>query len=106
MAEPSSNRCNQKWPSNALNSTLAALQVQQPTMQVYPEASTAFALTKVPVELELGNDAYLKAIAKTYERLWMECQDCYIFEMDEKHEVGIDQLDFTPPDWTIRAYES
>ena len=35
----------------------------------------------------------------------MECQGCYIFEMDKKREVRIDQLDFAPLDWMIRAYE-
>ena len=36
----------------------------------------------------------------------MECQGFYVFEMEEKHEVGIDQVDHAPTDWTILAYES
>ena len=35
----------------------------------------------------------------------MECQGCYIFEMDKKWEVRIDQLDFVPLDWMIQAYK-
>ena len=35
----------------------------------------------------------------------MECQGCFIFDIDKKREVRIDQLDFAPLDWTIRAYE-
>ena len=65
----------------------------------------ASALIEVLVELKDGDKAGLEAIRKIYERFWMECQGCYIFEMDEKREVRIDQLDFAPLDWTIRAYK-
>ena len=70
-----------------------------------PEASTASALTEVLVELEDGDEVDLEAIRKIYKRFWMECQGCFIFDIDEKREVRIDQLDFAPLDWTIRAYE-
>ena len=65
----------------------------------------ASALTEVPVELEDGDEADFEAIRKIYERFWMECLGCFIFEIDEKREVWIDQLDFAPLDWMIRAYE-
>ena len=76
-----------------------------PPAYVQPEGSMAFALTKVPVELDTRDEADLEAIVKIYERFWMECQGCYVFEMDKKYEVDIDQLDFALTDWTIRAYE-
>ena len=59
----------------------------------------------MPIELEDGDEADLEAIRKIYERFLMECQGCFIFEIDKKPEVRIDQLDFAPLDWMIRAYE-
>ena len=47
------------------------------------------ALTEVSVKLE-GDEADLETIRKIYKKFWMECQGYYIFEMDNKHEVGID----------------
>ena len=61
-----------------------------------PEGSMASTLTEALVELDARDEADLEAIANTYERFWMECQGCYDFAMDEKHEVDINQLDFAP----------
>ena len=35
----------------------------------------------------------------------MECQSCFVFGVEAKHEVHIDQLERAPEDWTVRAYE-
>ena len=103
--EPSSIRRNKKRPNNAVETTPAGSQVRRPSVQAQAEGSTASALTEVPVELSDGDEEDLEAISKICNQFWMECQGCYIFEMDEKREVSIDQLDLAPIDWTIRAYE-
>ena len=101
LTQPSTSRRNRKRPNSAVDSTPADSQASQ----AQPETSMASTLTEVPVELEDGDEADLEAIRKIYERFWMECQGCFIFKIDEKREVRIDQLDFAPLDWTIRAYE-
>ena len=105
MTQPSTGQRNRKRNNIAIDSTPADSNVRRPTTQAQPEASTASALTEVLVELKDGDEADLEAIRKIYERFWMECQGCFIFDIDEKREVRIDQLDFAPLDWTIRAYE-
>ena len=57
------------------------------------------------MELSDGDEEDLEAISKIYNQFWMEFQGCYIFEMDEKRELSIDQLDLAPIDWTIWDYE-
>ena len=89
MVEPLSHCRNRKRPSSRLNSTPANSQVCYPLPMHNPKASMTSTLTKVRVELDVGDEADLEAIAKIYQRLWMECQRCYIFKMDEKHEVDI-----------------
>ena len=84
-----------------MNSILIASQIKCFNVQLQAEASLASALTNVPIELKHGDEADLEAIAKIYKRFWMECQGCYVFEMDKKHELDIDQLDHAPLDWTI-----
>ena len=105
MPQPSSGGRIRKRRSSAIESTPTASQVRHFDAQPQLEASTAYALIEVHVELEDGNKIDLEAIQKSYERFWMECQGCYIFEMDEKQEVWINQLHFSPLDKTIGAYE-
>ena len=104
-ADPPNIRKNKKRPNNAMETTPAGSQVRRPSVQAQAEGSIASALTEVPVELSDGDEEDLEAISKIYNQFWMECQGSYIFEMDEKREVSIDQLDLVPIDWTIRAYE-
>lgn len=35
----------------------------------------------------------------------MECQECFVFQMDQKRELRLDQLEQAQSGWTIRAYE-
>ena len=105
VADPSSTRRNKKRPSSAVETTSAGSQVRRPTVQPQAEGSTTSTLTEVPVELSDRDEKDLEAISKIYNQFWMECQGCYIFEMDEKRELSIDHLDLAPIDWTIRAYE-
>ena len=74
-------------------------------MQGLPEASTASAITQVPTELEPGQEFDYAKIANIYNKFWMECQSCFVFGVEEKHEVNIDELERAPEDWTVRAYE-
>ena len=70
-----------------------------------PEASTASAITQVPSELKLDQEFDYAEIANIYNKLWTECQSCFVFGVEAKHEVHIDQLERAPKDWTVRAYE-
>ena len=40
-----------------------------------------------------------------YEKFWSECQDCFVFEVDKKLSISINQMYRAPKDWTIREYE-
>ena len=73
LTQPSTGRPNRKRNNSAIDSTPADSNVRRPTTQAQSEASTASALTEVPVELEDGDEADLEAIRKIYERFWMEC---------------------------------
>ena len=101
MPQPSSDGRIRKRHSSAIESIPAGSQVCRSFAQPQLEASTTFALIEVLVELKDGNEVDLDAIRMIYERFWMECQRCYIFEMDEKREVRINQLDFAYLDLTI-----
>ena len=98
MTQPLISGRNRKRCSSVIDSTPVDSQVQRSISQPQPEANTASTLIEVPIELEDGDEADLEAIRKTYERFWMECQGCFIFKIDEKREVEIDQLDFAPLD--------
>ena len=65
----------------------------------------ASAITQVPAELELGQEFDYAKIANIYNKFWTECQSCFIFGVDEKHDVHIDQLERALADSTARAYE-
>ena len=104
-AYPSSTRRNKKRLSSAIESIPVGSQVRRPTVQPQIEGSTVSALTEVLVELDDGDEEDLEAISKIYNQFWMECQRCYIFEMDKKRELSNDQLNLAPIDWTIRSYE-
>ena len=74
-------------------------------MQGPAEASIASAITQVPAKLEPGQEFDYAEIANIYNKFWTECQSCFVFRVDEKHNVHIDQLERAPTDWTVRAYE-
>ena len=65
----------------------------------------ASAITQVPSELEPGQEFDYVEIANIYNKFRMECQSCFVFGVDKKHEVNIDQLELALEDWTVRAYE-
>ena len=104
-AEPSTNRRNSKRPNNAITSTPSASQRKHANVQGLPEASTASAITQVLSELEPGQEFDYAEIANIYNKFWTECQSCFVYGVEAKHEVHIDQLERAPEDWTVRAYE-
>ena len=104
-AEPSSNRRNSKRPSNGITSTPSGSQRKRANLQGLLEASTTSTITQVPFELEPGQEFDYAEIANIYNKFWTECQSCFVFGVDEKHEVNIDHLERAPEDWTMRAYE-
>jgi hypothetical protein len=76
------------------------LQISRPA-----EVSTASAITEVPSSLEPGKKTDYNETKTMYEKFWTECQDCFVFEVDRKFSISIDQMQRAPKDWTIREYE-
>ena len=104
-AEPLSNRRQSKRPNNAIASTPSGSQRKRANVQGPAEASTASTITQVLAKLEPGQEFDYAEIANTYNKFWTECQSCFVFGVDEKHNVHIDQHKHAPADWTIQAYE-
>ena len=104
-AEPSTNRRNSKRPNSAITSTPSASQRKRANVQGMLEASTASAITQVPSELEPGQEFDYAEIANIYNKFWTECQSRFVFGVEAKHKVYIDQLECALEDWTVRAYE-
>jgi hypothetical protein len=69
------------------------------------DVSTASAITEVPSSLEPGEKTDYNETKTMYEKFWTECQDCFVFEVDRKFSISIDQMQRAPKDWTIREYE-
>ena len=103
--EPSTNRRNSKRPSSQVTSTPSGSQRKCANVQRLPEATTASAITQVPSELEPDQEFDYSEIANIYNKFWTKCQSCFVFGVEEKLEVHIDQLERAPKDWTVRAYE-
>ena len=40
-----------------------------------------------------------------YKKFWTEYLDCFVFEVDKKFSISIDQMIRAPKDWTIRMYK-
>ena len=104
-AKPSSNRRQSKRPSSAIASTPSGSQRKRANVQGPAEASTASAIMQVPAELEPSQEFDYAEIANIYNKFWTGCQSCFVFGVEEKHDVHIDQLERAPTDWTVRAYE-
>jgi hypothetical protein len=71
------------------------------------EGSTASAVTQsdMPTVLGPGESADYNETKTMYEKFWSECQECFVFEVNTKFSVSIDQMFRSPKDWTIREYE-
>jgi hypothetical protein len=40
-----------------------------------------------------------------FEKFWIECQDFFVFEVDKKYSISIDQMMRAPKGWTIQEYK-
>jgi hypothetical protein len=69
------------------------------------EISIASAITKVPSSLEPGEKTDYHETKTMYKKFWTECLDYFVFEVDRKFSISIDQMMGAPEDWTIREYE-
>lgn len=57
------------------------------------EISTVSSIMDVPSNLELrGKIDYLETKI-IYEKFWLECQECFVFEMNTKYPISIDQME-------------
>ena len=69
------------------------------------EASLADAMSKVPSSYEPQKKADFKHINAVYKKFWSECKDAYVFGVDAKRELSIDQLVDAPAEYNIRSRE-
>jgi hypothetical protein len=69
------------------------------------EMSMASRVTKVPLDLKPGGKTDYHKTKIMYKKFWIGCQECFVFWMDIKHAISIDQMERTPKDWTIQKYE-
>ena len=74
-------------------------------MSEVAEASLAEAMNKVPSSYEPQKKADFKHINMVYKKFWSECKDAYIFGVDAKRELSIDQLVDAPAEYNIRSRE-
>ena len=100
-AEPSSNQRQSKRPSSAIASTPSGSQRKRANVQGPAEASMASVITQIPAELEPSQEFDFAKIANIYNKFWTECQSCFVFGVDEKHDVHIDKLKRALADWTV-----
>ena len=87
-------------------SPLASSSSRQPagaTSQVseVAEASLADAMSKVPSSYEPQKMADFKHINAVYKKFWSECENAYVFGVDAKKELSIDQLVDEPAEYNI-----
>ena len=74
-------------------------------MSEVAEASLANTMSKVPSSYEPQKKADFKHITAVYKKFWLECEDAYIFGVDEKKELSIDKMVDAPAEYNIRSRE-
>ena len=74
-------------------------------MSEVAEASLADAMSKVPSSYEPQKKADFKHINAVYKKFWSKCEDAYVFGVDAKRELSIDQLVDAPAKYNIRSRE-
>ena len=62
-------------------------------------------MSKVPLSYEPQKKAHFKHINAVYKKFWSECEDAYIFGVDAKRELSIDQLVDAPMEYNIQSRE-
>ena len=115
-AGPTSGRGKPRGQSGSVggqpnqSSPLASSSGRQPaatTSQVseVAEASLADVISKVPSLYEPQKKADFKHINTVYKKFLSECKDAYIFGVDAKRELSIDQLVDALAEYNIRPRE-
>jgi hypothetical protein len=91
-------------PSNSKRQKPGAVPAQSKNLRVTQigEFSTTSAIIEVPSSLEPGEKTDYNETKTMYKKLWTKCQDCFVFEVDKKFSISIDQMVQAPKDWTIR----
>jgi hypothetical protein len=56
------------------------------------EMSMASKVTQVPSDFEPGRETNYLETKIMYENFWTKCQECFVFEVDTKYEISIDQM--------------
>ena len=78
-------------PSTSKWQKLEEVPLQSKRMQVSrpAEGSIAFVLTKIPSDLEPRAKTDYNKTKTIYEKFLLECQDCFVFEVDKKFSISI-----------------
>jgi hypothetical protein len=69
------------------------------------EMSTTSGVTEVLSNLEPGGKTDYLETKTMYEKFWTEYQKCFVWNVDTKYTISIDQMERAPKDWTIWEYE-
>ena len=115
-ASPTSGRGKPRQQSGSVdgrptrNSPLASSSGRQSAaatsqMSEVAEPSLADAMSKVPSLYEPQKKADFKHITAVYKKFWLECEDAYIFGVDEKKELSIDKMVDASTEYNIRSRE-
>ena len=115
-ASPASGKAKPMRPSASggerptRKSSLASSSGRQPAgaasqVSEVAEASLTDAMSKVPSSYEPQKKANFKHINAVYKKFWSECEDAYVFGVDAKRELSIDQLVDAPAEYNIRSRE-
>jgi hypothetical protein len=62
------------------------------------EMSTTSGVIEVPLDLELGGKTDYLEMKTMYEKFWTECQECFVWNVDTKYAISIDQMERAPKD--------
>jgi hypothetical protein len=69
------------------------------------EINITSSVTKVLSDLEPGGKTDYLETKKMYKKFWTECQECFVWNVDMKYTISIDQMDRILNDWMIWEYE-
>jgi hypothetical protein len=87
-------------PSSLKKQKPEAILAQSKKMRVsqLAEISTTSATTEVLSALELGEKTDYNKTKTMYKKFWIECQDCFVFEVNTKYSISIKQMMRAPKD--------
>ncbi len=76
-----------------------------PSISIAREQSFAPTVTDVLEAHDPKRKHDYKQSTEAYKNYWTSCTDAYIFEINEKKSLSIDQLIPAPPEMNIRSHE-